>query len=75
VASRPAWCSFARPRVGRVTDNHFIDTGRRNSHLGGPGSTVADSTITIDGNDFATNVGKIGYQPVDGVLHFTNSVP
>jgi Ca2+-binding RTX toxin-like protein len=55
-----------------VSNNTFIDddAGVRTSAV--PGSTVVGSPITIDGNHFTT-VTNVGFQPVSGVLHFTNS--
>ena len=55
-----------------IHDNHFndMDAGIRTS--GVPGSTVVGSTITIDDNDF-TAVTNVGFQPVGGVLHFTDT--
>ncbi|MEA2874670.1 MAG: hypothetical protein QOH67_4998, partial [Hyphomicrobiales bacterium] len=55
-----------------IHDNHFtdMDAGVRTS--GVPGSTVVGSNIVIDDNDF-TAVANVGFQPVGGVLHFTNS--
>jgi Ca2+-binding RTX toxin-like protein len=57
-----------------VSNNTFTnaDAGIRTSSFGAPATTVAGSLITINGNQF-TDVGFIGYQPVGGVLHFTNS--
>ena len=55
-----------------VSNNTFTDddAGVRTSAV--PGSTVVGSPITIDGNHFTT-VTNVGFQPVSGVLHFTNS--
>ncbi|MBR0850306.1 cadherin-like domain-containing protein [Bradyrhizobium diazoefficiens] len=55
-----------------IHDNSFtdMDAGVRTS--GVPGSSVAGSDIVIDDNHF-TNVDHVGYQPVGGVLHFTDS--
>ena len=55
-----------------VSNNTFTndDAGIRTSAV--PGTTVAGSSITIDGNHFTT-VTNVGFQPVGGVLHFTNS--
>jgi hypothetical protein len=55
-----------------ISGNHFNDTdaGIRSSAI--PGTTVAGSDIVIDGNTFV-DVNHPGYQPIEGVLHFTNS--
>ena len=57
-----------------MSNNTFTDAdaGVRTSSFGAPVTTVAGSAITINGNHF-DGVSNIGYQPVGGVLHFTNS--
>jgi Ca2+-binding RTX toxin-like protein len=55
-----------------VSNNSFTDAdaGVRTSAVSG--TTVDGSPIAIDGNSFS-DVDHIGYQPVGGVLHFTDS--
>src|SRR4051794_8529081 len=55
-----------------VSNNTFTDAdaGIRTSAV--PGTTVAGSSIMIDDNHFSS-VDHIGFQPVGGVLHFTDS--
>ena len=55
-----------------VSNNTFDDADAGVRTSGVPGSSVANSTIVINGNHFTMSTMS-AIQPVDGALHFTNS--